>query len=118
MISYVDEALRVALAGRGEKVHVFTHLSHMYPYGSSIYTTYIFRLSEDTEVTLQRWQTLKSAASRAILKCAGTITHQHGVGTDHMMYLPEEKGQLGMSAIENAIKLFDPSGLMNPGKLL
>jgi len=118
MISYVDEALRVALAGRGEKVHVFTHLSHMYPFGSSIYTTYIFRLSEDAEVTIQRWQTLKNAASRAIQKCGGTITHQHGVGTDHKMYLPEEKGLLGISAIEDLIKHFDPSGLMNPGKLL
>jgi alkyldihydroxyacetonephosphate synthase len=118
MISYVDEALRVALAGRGEKVHVFTHLSHLYPYGSSVYTTFIFRLSADVDVTLQRWQTLKNAASRAILKCGGTISHQHGVGTDHKPYLPEEKGQLGMSTIEGLFKHFDPSGLMNPGKLL
>ena len=29
----------------GERVHVFTHLSHLYPSGSSLYLTYLFRLA-------------------------------------------------------------------------
>jgi alkyldihydroxyacetonephosphate synthase len=47
----------------------------------------------------------------------GTISHQHGVGVDHAPYLPAEKGQLGMQAIREVAKVFDPDGMMNPGKL-
>jgi alkyldihydroxyacetonephosphate synthase len=42
-------------AGDGERVHVFTHLSHVYPQGASIYTTYLFRLAADPDATLARW---------------------------------------------------------------
>jgi alkyldihydroxyacetonephosphate synthase len=117
MVNEVNNSLRSALSGTGEKVHVFTHLSHLYPYGSSIYTTYIFRLAPTPEATLKRWQILKKAASDAIVLNHGTISHQHGVGIDHKGYLPIEKGQLGMNAIQELCKIFDPSGIMNPGKL-
>jgi alkyldihydroxyacetonephosphate synthase len=118
MVSQMDGALRAALAGRGEKAHVFTHLSHLYPHGSSTYTTYIFRLSADVDETLQQWLLLKNAASNAIIKNGGTISHQHGVGTDHKPYLLAEKGPLGISMIDTLLKRVDPSGLMNPEKLL
>lgn len=118
MIDSIETALRTALEASGERVHVFTHLSHLYPYGSSIYTTYLFRLATDPDETLHRWQLLKTAASRAIVACGGTISHQHGVGLDHKPYLPAEKGELGMVAISALCKLFDPAGIMNPGKLV
>jgi alkyldihydroxyacetonephosphate synthase len=87
----------------GEKVHVFTHLSHIYPHGSSIYTTYLFRLGADADETLARWQRLKTAASQAILAYRGTITHQHGIGTDHLPYLAAEKGALGMDTLRQIV---------------
>ncbi len=67
---------------------------------------------------MRRWRALKSAASEAILSVGGTISHQHGVGTDHAPYLAAEKGALGMGALEAAAAHFDPQGMMNPGKLL
>ncbi|MGD8465659.1 MAG: FAD-linked oxidase C-terminal domain-containing protein, partial [Anaerolineae bacterium] len=99
-------------------VHAFTHLSHLYAYGSSIYTTYVYRLATDPEETLRRWQVLKAAASQAILSQGGTISHQHGVGTDHLPYLEQEKGTLGVAAIRDLCTRFDPEGIMNPGKLV
>jgi alkyldihydroxyacetonephosphate synthase len=114
----IESALRSALAGTGEKVHVFTHLSHVYPTGASIYTTYLYRLAMDPDETVQRWQTLKTAASQAIVTHNGTISHQHGVGTDHAPYLAAEKGALGLAAIDDLRRRFDPKGIMNPGKLL
>jgi alkyldihydroxyacetonephosphate synthase len=118
MLAAIESALRGALAGSGEMVHVFTHLSHLYPYGSSIYTTYLFRLAPDPQITLQRWHLLKRAASAAIVEHGGTISHQHGVGLDHRLYLPAEKGALGIRALRQAVQVFDPQGIMNPGKLL
>lgn len=110
--------LRRGLAGDGERVHAFTHLSHVYPSGSSLYTTYLFRIADDPDETLRRWSILKSIASRTITDHGGTISHQHGVGTDHAAYLAAEKGELGMAVLGDAVRRFDPDRLMNPGKLL
>lgn len=114
----VEKALSTALSHRGEKVHAFTHLSHAYLDGSSLYTTYLFRLAKDPDETLDRWRTLKGAASRAIVANGGTISHQHGVGVDHAPYLAAEKGALGLSTIGSVLHHLDPEGRMNPGKLL
>jgi len=118
MVDQIETALRTSISDFGERVHIFTHLSHVYPYGSSVYTTYLFRLAVDREETLSRWRGMKSAASQAITALGGTISHQHGVGMDHMPYLSAEKGVLGMAAISTLCHLFDPKGIMNPGKLV
>ena len=107
-----------ALSDEGEAVHAFTHLSHFYGQGSSIYTTYIFRCGDSYEKTLTRWEKLKAAGAEAIVRFGGTISHQHGVGKDHAKYLVPEKGALGIKAIETLVELFDPRKQMNPGKLI
>jgi len=118
IVHAIDSALGTGLESLDERVHVFTHLSHLYPQGSSVYTTYLFRLTPDAEENLRRWEMLKSAASRAIVDLGGTISHQHGVGTDHLPYLEAEKGPLGLAAMRALCGTFDPKGLMNPGKLI
>lgn len=118
LVDGVEEAIRTAMAESGERVHVFTHLSHLYPTGSSAYTTYLFRVAADPAETLERWKRLKEAASRAIVERGGTISHQHGVGVDHRPYLEAEKGELGMRAIRTLLQGFDPSGVMNPDVLI
>jgi alkyldihydroxyacetonephosphate synthase len=118
LLTAVEAALHGALLPEDERVHVFSHLSHFYSDGCSIYTTYLFRHGASGEETLARWQRLKRAASKAIVAAGATISHQHGVGLDHRPYLPAEKGALGMEALAAACRLFDPHGLMNPGKLL
>ena len=117
-IEAIEAALRTALNDTGTRVHVFTHLSHLYPEGASIYTTYMYGLTQDPDETLQRWRILKSAASQAIVMNKGTISHQHGVGLDHAPYLEMEKGKLGMEVLSDVMRRFDPQGIMNPGKLL
>lgn len=118
LINNLDAALRVAMEGANERVHVFTHVSHVYPDGASIYTTYVFRVQPDPGQTLEFWCKLKTAASEAIVAGGGTISHQHGVGLDHRSYLQTEKGALGMAALTTACRTFDPGGIMNPGKLI
>ncbi len=117
-IEAVQAALRTGLEPFGERTHVFAHLSHVYTHGASFYVTYLFRIASDPDRTLQRWHILKNAASQAIVAAGGTISHQHGVGADHLPYLAAEKGALGMQALEAVRQTFDPQGLMNPGKLL
>jgi alkyldihydroxyacetonephosphate synthase len=114
----LGRVLRHGLEPLGERVHAFSHLSHVYPTGSSLYTTYVFRLADDPDATLERWRTLKSAASRTIVELGATISHQHGVGVDHAPYLGAEKGELGMEAIRSLVATFDPEGRMARGPLL
>jgi alkyldihydroxyacetonephosphate synthase len=118
MVAALEAALCDGLAEWDERVHVFTHLSHLYRHGASVYTTYLYRLADSPDASLMRWQRLKSAASAAIVAHSGTISHQHGVGCDHAPYLSAEKGAAGIAAIQALCAHFDPAGIMNPGKLV
>jgi len=118
MMQAVESAASAALGEFGEQAHAYTHLSHLYAQGASVYTTFVYRLAGDYESDLARWKALKKAASMAIVENGGTISHQHGVGTDHAPYLAAEKGRLGMSSLRALLEHLDPQGMMNPGKLL
>jgi alkyldihydroxyacetonephosphate synthase len=114
----IEDSITKALAASAERVHVFTHLSHVYPTGSSIYSTFIFRLFKSPEATLAAWQSAKQSACRTIVDAGGTISHQHGVGKDHRQYLQAEKGALGISTLKKVFDHLDPGQRMNPGKLV
>jgi alkyldihydroxyacetonephosphate synthase len=118
LLNKLEASLRDGLAAEGERVHVFTHLSHVYGEGSSIYTTYVFRPGNNYDETLARWQHLKHVACRTIAENRGTISHQHGVGRDHAPYLSVEKGELGMAALKALAMHFDPEQRLAPGVLL
>lgn len=118
MMQALEQAARGVFTACGERVHTYTHLSHVYAQGASVYTTFAYRLAGNYEADLERWQALKGAVCEAIVATGGTISHQHGVGVDHAPYLQAEKGTLGLGAIREVCRHFDPSGMMNPGKLL
>jgi alkyldihydroxyacetonephosphate synthase len=118
MMRAVESAASAALGGLGEKVHAYTHLSHLYAQGASVYTTFVYRLAGSFEKDMERWRTLKHAVSTAIVDNGGTISHQHGVGSDHAPYLAAEKGAAGIAAMQALFRHFDPQGIMNPGKLV
>jgi alkyldihydroxyacetonephosphate synthase len=113
----MEQAAHDAFELDNERVHAFTHLSHVYRQGCSIYSTFVFRCAGDYERDFARWQRLKARVSETIVAHGGTISHQHGVGTDHAPYLPAEKGALGMDLLRACARELDPAGMMNPGKL-
>lgn len=118
LLAHLETAMASALEPFRERVHVFTHLSHLYPSGSSLYTTFLFRLGSTPEATLARWRAIREAAATAITAGGGTLSHHHGIGSDAAARLPAEKGPLGMAALAALVRTFDPDGLMNPGVLL
>jgi alkyldihydroxyacetonephosphate synthase len=118
MMHAVEQAATAALGALGERVHTYTHLSHLYAQGASVYTTFVYRLSGSYEGDHARWTALKAAVSEAIVAGGGTISHQHGVGADHAPYLEAEKGALGIGAMKALFRHFDPEQRMNPGKLV
>lgn len=118
LMAKVETAIKQAVPELNGKVHVFTHLSHVYQQGCSLYTSYVYPNSKSYSQTLAHWQQLKHAASTTIVDNNATISHQHGVGKDHAPYLAKEKGELGMRFLANTCKQFDPDGLLNPKTLI
>jgi alkyldihydroxyacetonephosphate synthase len=115
----MEQTARDVFAEYGERVHAFTHLSHMYPQGSSIYSQFVWATAPGGfEPNFERWQKLKAAVARTIADHGGTASHQHGIGRDHAMHLDVEKGPLGMATLAELCRHFDPQKVMNPGKLL
>jgi alkyldihydroxyacetonephosphate synthase len=114
----VEQAAREVFQRDDERVHAYTHLSHVYRQGCSAYSTFVWRLCGDPQRELERWQRFKAAVSGTIVQHGGTISHQHGVGADHAPYLASEKGAIGMDLLRAIAREFDPDGLLNPGKLL
>ena len=62
------------------------------------------------------------AASKEIMAACvaagGTITGEHGVGTDKRKYMPLVFSPLELEALEGVRRVFDPQGTCNPGKVL
>jgi alkyldihydroxyacetonephosphate synthase len=111
----VREALRSTLEERGTPAFVLCHVSHLYRSGASLYLTFFARQEEDA---LAQWEAAKAAASEAILAGGGTITHHHAIGRDHARWMTAEVGEMGLELIRAAKERLDPTGIMNPGKLL
>ncbi len=119
MMLAMEQAARDVFAGYGERVHPFTHLSHVYAQGSSVYSQFVWATAPGGFApNFERWQKLKAAVADTIAAHGGTVSHQHGVGRDHAAHLADEKGPLGMATLAELCHHFDPNKIMNPGKLL
>ncbi len=111
----VGTALRDSLARQGTVPVVLCHISHVYPSGASLYWTVGAAALEDP---IGQWRAAKAAASDAIISAGATISHHHGVGTDHRDWYAREIGTLGVEALRAVKAALDPAGIMNPGVLI
>jgi alkyldihydroxyacetonephosphate synthase len=114
--SSVAQAIAAALSACGTPGLVMCHVSHVYESGASLYFTLIARQREGDEIG--QWRALKQAAGEAIIAGGGTITHHHAVGRDHAPWMAREVGVGGVAALRALKAELDPTGIMNPGKLL
>ncbi|MGH2981811.1 MAG: FAD-binding oxidoreductase [Solirubrobacterales bacterium] len=112
----VQVAIGNAMKAQGTPGIVLCHLSHAYPDGASLYYTFLARRLPGKE--LEQWRAVKSAACDAIVAAGGTITHHHAVGRDHVPYMRDEVGELGLEVLRSAKQRLDPTGILNPGKLI
>ncbi|NUR94754.1 MAG: FAD-binding oxidoreductase [Kribbellaceae bacterium] len=94
---------------------VLCHVSHVYETGASLYFTVICAQTDDP---ITQWRTAKAAANQAIADAGGTISHHHGVGTDHRDAYAAEIGPLAVEALQAVKQTLDPDHVMNPGILL
>ncbi|TDC71303.1 FAD-binding oxidoreductase [Actinomadura sp. GC306] len=111
----VRSALIGALSGAGTPPLLMCHISHVYPSGASLYFTVVSAQGADP---VAHWDAAKRAANDAIIDAGGTISHHHGVGTDHRDWYAREIGPLGAAVLRAVKERVDPAGIMNPGVLV
>ncbi|WP_367132751.1 FAD-binding oxidoreductase [Saccharothrix sp. HUAS TT1] len=114
-VSELRAAVRGALVDALGECVVMCHISHAYETGASLYFTAL--AARDAADPVGQWQVAKAAASEAIAGL-GTISHHHAVGTDHAPYLEAEVGGLGLEVLASVKRALDPTGVLNPGKLI
>ncbi len=95
---------------------VMAHLSHAYLDGASLYFTFVFPRS--LKDPAGQWQRIKKSASDTIRFHNATISHHHGIGTDHKPWFAGEKGALAYELLRQIKNQIDPKNILNPGKLI
>jgi alkyldihydroxyacetonephosphate synthase len=111
----VTTALTAILTEVGTPPVVLCHISHVYETGASLYFTVLCAQGDDP---IAHWHRAKLAASDAIRAAGATITHHHGVGTDHCATYAQEIGPLAVEVLRAVKNTLDPVGILNPGVLI
>ena len=89
--------------------------THAYTDGAAPYFTFVATPGTDRLAT---WDAIKRAASDAVIRCGGTITHHHAVGRLHRPWYEKERPEPFASVLRAAKATLDPQGMMNPGVLV
>lgn len=112
----VLEATRAAVERECGSGAVACRFAYAYPDGPAPYYTVLAPGRAGSE--LEQWAAIKEAASDAILRLGGTITHHHSVGRYHRPWYDRQRPDLFADALRGAKAALDPAGIMNPGVLL
>ncbi|MBM4267544.1 MAG: FAD-binding oxidoreductase [Deltaproteobacteria bacterium] len=107
----VQDALK-RVCGAGSVTCRFTHV---YPDGPAPYYTVLGPGRAGSQ--LAQWGEIKEAASEALLRFGGTITHHHAVGRDHRPWYDRQRPDGFARALRAAKAALDPRGILNPGVL-
>jgi alkyldihydroxyacetonephosphate synthase len=95
---------------------VTCRFTHVYPDGPAPYFTVLAPARPGSE--LEQWAEIKQAASDALLRHGGTITHHHAVGRDHRPWYDQQRPDLFATALRATKAALDPAAVMNPGVLI
>jgi D-lactate dehydrogenase (cytochrome) len=76
-----------------------------------------FLLDPDDEASIARAEALNATLVDDALGRGGTCTGEHGIGFGKLRYLEQEHGDL-VPLYRGVKQLFDPNGILNPGKLV
>ncbi|MFV0252624.1 MAG: FAD-binding oxidoreductase [Beutenbergiaceae bacterium] len=108
---------QAAFAEIGVKGFVMCHLSHSYHSGACLYFTFGFPPNPDGDF-LAQYDVVKSAIQQSFIDGGGTLSHHHGVGTDHAPWMEADISVAGVDMMTGLLRSIDPSRNLNPGTLL
>lgn len=74
-------------------------------------------IDKDDPITVASAEAAMSEIFALALEMGGTITGEHGVGSAKLPYLEARLGSAQMEIQRSIKKVFDPQGILNPGRL-
>jgi FAD/FMN-containing dehydrogenase len=72
----------------------------------------------DKKAFLARWDEVNQAVHAIVTELGGTVSAEHGIGTLKRDLLPTVKSPVEMGVMRALKAALDPTGIMNPGKVL
>jgi alkyldihydroxyacetonephosphate synthase len=96
--------------------YIGCHISHTYQTGACLYFTFAARQPKGRE--LEHYYGYKRLVTDTIMRCGGTLSHHHAVGTEHRPWMTLEISPAGLQALQALKASLDPKRVLNPGKLL
>jgi len=101
----------------GRQGYIFCHLSHSYHAGACLYFTFAFVLGDDRD-ELEQYDTVKRAIQQSFMDSGATLSHHHGVGTEHKPWMSQDISPEGVDLMRGLFASADPRGLLNPAKII
>ncbi|MBF0103521.1 MAG: FAD-binding protein [Desulfobacterales bacterium] len=74
-------------------------------------------LNKDHSSELEKAEKVIHEVFAYTLELGGTISGEHGIGITKARYMPMEIGKVELALMKKLKTLFDPKGILNPGKL-
>ena len=78
----------------------------------------VFSLDAESEAEQQEVKRINEALVAAAIRAGGTCTGEHGIGTGKIPYMALEYDETALRLMRALKQAVDPSGLLNPGKIL
>ncbi len=72
----------------------------------------------DEDAFMARWNELSGIINDIALDMSGSISAEHGIGQSKPGMMPKVKSPLELEILHGLKDLFDPNGILNPGKVL
>ena len=69
-------------------------------------------------IFLSQWDALNAAVHEIVLDLGGTISAEHGIGRAKRELLVHAKQPIEIELMQRIKAVFDPNGILNPGKML
>jgi glycolate oxidase len=107
LVALLDEAARIC------EVEKVRHLTYGHAGDGNMHVNFLW----DDESERPRVDRAIDGLMRATVALGGTLSGEHGIGVSKAAYLPIEQSAELIALQQDLKRVFDPSGLLNPGKI-
>jgi alkyldihydroxyacetonephosphate synthase len=114
--SRITAAFREAFDELSVSGLAMAHISHVYRTGASLYFTFMAQQLIGREE--EEWHLIKDMVTNVIVASGASLSHHHGIGLEHVKWMQQYWGPLGIRVMKSIKHELDPKGIMNPGKLI